>query len=111
MNFDIGLCGKSGYQKIHQPGIGGAGGKGLVLENGHVIGLSKLAQATLGFQAGGQQYTQAIFFENKEALDNFTNGKFKFSSEASAVALKSGVSMDSDHHLPISMPFILRKKR
>ncbi len=73
-------------------GIGGAGGKGLVLENGHVIGLSKLMQATLGFQAGGQQYTQAIFFANKAALDNFTNGKFKFSSEASAVALESGVS-------------------
>ena len=73
-------------------GIGGAGGKGLVLENGHVIGLSKLMQATLGFQAGGQQYTQAIFFENKAALDNFINGKFKFSSEASAVALESGVS-------------------
>lgn len=79
-------------------GIGGAGGKGLVLENGHVIGLSQLMQATLGFQAGGQQYAQAIFFENKDALDNFTNGKFKFSSEASAVALKSGVSTNIVYH-------------
>ncbi len=79
-------------------GIGGAGGKGLVLENGHVIGLTKLIQATLGFQAGGQQYTQAIFFENKAALDNFTNGKFKFSSEASAVALKAGVSTNVVYH-------------
>ena len=79
-------------------GIGGAGAKGLVSENGHVIGLSKLMQATLGFQAGGQQYTQAIFFENKAALDNFTNGKFKFSSEASAVALKSGVSANIVYH-------------
>ena len=79
-------------------GIGGAGGKGLVLENGHVVGLTKLMQATLGFQAGGQQYTQVIFFENKAALDNFTNGKFKFSSEASAVALKSGVSTNMVYH-------------
>jgi len=79
-------------------GIGGAGGKGLVLENGHVIGLTKLMQATLGFQAGGQQYTQAIFFENKAALDNFTNGKFKFSSEASAVALKAGASTNIVYH-------------
>jgi len=79
-------------------GIGGAGGKGLVLENDQVIGLSKLAQATIGFQAGGQQYTQAIFFENKAALDNFTNEKFKFSSEASAVALKAGVSTNITYH-------------
>jgi len=73
-------------------GIGGAGGKGLVLENDQVIGLTKLMQATLGLQAGAQQYSQVMFFENKAALDNFTNGKFKFSSEASAVALKSGAS-------------------
>jgi lipid-binding SYLF domain-containing protein len=75
-------------------GIGGAGGKGLVLENDQVIGLTKLAQATIGLQAGGQQYSQVMFFENKAALDKFTNGKFKFSSEASAVALKSGASTD-----------------
>jgi len=73
-------------------GIGGAGGKGLVLENDQVIGLTKLMQATIGLQAGAQQYAQVMFFENKTALDNFTNGKFKFSSEASAVALKSGAS-------------------
>jgi len=79
-------------------GIGGAGGKGLVVENGNVIGLSKLMQATLGVQAGGQQYTQAIFFENKAALDNFINGKFKFSSEASAVALKAGASTSVVYH-------------
>ena len=57
-------------------GIGGAGGKGLVFENNAVIGLTKLSQATLGFQLGGQQYKQAIFFENKAALNNFINGKF-----------------------------------
>ncbi len=73
-------------------GIGGAGGKGLVLENDQVIGLTKLMQATIGLQAGAQQYAQVMFFENKAALDNFTNEKFKFSSEASAVALKSGAS-------------------
>ncbi|WP_282123401.1 YSC84-related protein [Algibacter mikhailovii] len=73
-------------------GVGGAGGKGLVFENDQVIGGTKLMQATLGLQAGAQQYSQVMFFENKAALDNFTNGKFKFSSEASAVALKSGVS-------------------
>lgn len=79
-------------------GIGGAGGKGLVFENNAVIGLTKLSQATLGFQLGGQQYKQAIFFENKAALNNFTNGKFKFSSEASAVALESGATTGIDYH-------------
>ena len=75
-------------------GIGGAGGHGLVFENKEVIGSSSLAQATFGLQAGGQQYMEVIFFENKEAMDRFKGGKLKFSGQASAVALKEGASAD-----------------
>ena len=75
-------------------GLGGAGGKGLVFHDKSVIGSSKMAQATFGLQAGGQQYQEVIFFEHKEALDKFKAGKVKFSGQASAVAIKSGVSVD-----------------
>ncbi len=75
-------------------GVGGAGGKGLVFQNDKVIGSAKMAQATLGLQAGAQQYAEVIFFENKEALDRFKSGKLKFSGQASAVALKEGASVD-----------------
>jgi len=78
-------------------GIGGAGGKGLVFDNKTVIGQSKLAQATFGLQAGGQQYMEVIFFEDQPALDRFTAGKVKFSGQASAVALKDGASVDIDY--------------
>ncbi len=75
-------------------GVGGAGGKGLVFQNNRVIGRSTLAQATVGLQAGGQQYQEVIFFEDKAALDRFKSGKVKFSGQASAVMLKEGVSAD-----------------
>jgi len=78
-------------------GIGGAGGKGLVFEDYKVIGGASLAQATLGLQAGGQQYMEVIFFEDKAALDRFKEGKIKFSGQASAVALKDGASVDVDY--------------
>lgn len=78
-------------------GVGGAGGKGLVFENYKVIGGTSLAQATLGLQAGGQQYMEVIFFENKEALDRYKAEKVKFSGQASAVALKDGASADIDY--------------
>jgi len=78
-------------------GIGGAGGAGLVFDNKTVIGESKLAQATFGLQAGGQQYMEVIFFEDQPALDRFTKGKVKFSGQASAVALKDGASVDIDY--------------
>lgn len=84
------------YPKITKGGlgVGGAGGKGLVFDDKTVIGESKLAQATFGLQAGGQQYMEAIFFEDQAALNRFTAGKVKFSGQASAVALKAGVSAD-----------------
>jgi lipid-binding SYLF domain-containing protein len=75
-------------------GVGGAGGKGLVFQNDKVIGSAKMAQATLGLQAGAQQYAEVVFFENKDALDKFKSGKLKFSGQASAVALKEGASVD-----------------
>ena len=78
-------------------GIGGAGGKGLVFENKTVIGRASLAQATFGLQAGGQQYMEVIFFEDKDALERFKGGKIKFSGQASAVALKDGASVDVNY--------------
>ncbi len=78
-------------------GIGGAGGKGLVFDNKTVVGESRLAQATLGLQAGGQQYMEVVLFEDQAAFDRFTAGKVKFSGQASAVALKDGASADIDY--------------
>ncbi len=78
-------------------GIGGAGGAGLVFDDKTVIGESKLAQATFGLQAGGQQYMEIILFEDQAALGRFTAGKVKFSGQASAVALKDGASADIDY--------------
>lgn len=78
-------------------GIGGAGGKGLVFDNKTVVGESKLAQATFGLQAGGQQYMEIVLFEDQAAFNRFTAGKIKFSGQASAVALKDGASADIDY--------------
>ncbi len=75
-------------------GIGGAGGKGIVFKNDEPTGQSTMSQATIGFQLGGQQYVEIIFFENKMAYDKFTNKKVKFSGQASAVAIKPGASVD-----------------
>ena len=75
-------------------GIGGAGGKGIVYKGDTPTGQSSLSQATIGFQLGGQQYKEVIFFENKEAYDRFTNEKVKFDGQASAVAITEGASVD-----------------
>jgi lipid-binding SYLF domain-containing protein len=75
-------------------GIGGAAGKGIVYQDNNIVGSSKLKQASIGLQLGGQQYSEVIFFENKEAFEHFTNGNLKFDAQASAVALTEGASID-----------------
>lgn len=68
-------------------GIGAATGRGQVYRNGKVTGFSRIIDISIGFQAGGQAYSQIIFFKNKAAYDRFTSGKFQFDAQASAVAV------------------------
>jgi lipid-binding SYLF domain-containing protein len=75
-------------------GIGGAGGKGVVYQGNKITGQANLSQGSVGLQAGGQQYSEVIFFENKAAYDNFINNKLKFDAQATAVALDKGASVD-----------------
>lgn len=78
-------------------GIGGAAGKGLVYRNDQIQGGSKMTQITVGFQFGGQAYSEVIFFEDADAYDRFINNEFQFAAQASAVALKSGISADAKY--------------
>jgi lipid-binding SYLF domain-containing protein len=68
-------------------GIGGAYGKGRVYDRGRVIGETSMTQLSIGFQLGGQGFSQIIFFENADALNKFTEGEFEFGAEASAVVV------------------------
>jgi len=73
-------------------GIGGAYGKGYVYHSGKKIGEAKLTQVSVGFQLGGQAYSEIIFFQNKSTFDKFTNGDLKFGAGVSAVAVTSGAA-------------------
>jgi len=79
-------------------GIGGAAGRGIVFRNHNDVGWASLKQASIGFQLGGKQYSEVIFFENKKAYDHFINGKLKFDAQASAVAITAGDSIDAAYH-------------
>ena len=48
-------------------------------------------KVSVGFQAGGQAFSQMIFFQDKRAYDEFTSGQFAFDAQASAVAITAGV--------------------
>jgi len=71
-------------------GIGGAGGTGCVFEGGKHTGNISMGQVTIGFQLGGQTYSQLILFKNSDVYNDFTKGQFEFGADASAVALTYG---------------------
>lgn len=78
--------GKGGF------GIGGAHGTGWVFREGKYTGEVKMSQITVGLQAGGQAFSQIIFFEDEAAYKNFTSGNFEFGAQASAVAITAGAN-------------------
>jgi len=77
--------------------VGGAGGKGVVYENGKAIGKAKVVQVTVGAQAGGQAYREVICFQNKDAVNRFMQNKVEFSGQASAIAVKAGASANANY--------------
>ncbi|MGN6351980.1 MAG: hypothetical protein ACTHLB_01245 [Parafilimonas sp.] len=87
------------FPKIGKGGliVGGSGGVGILYEKGKAAGMVKTGQITVGAQIGGQAYREVIFFENQDALDRMKASKTEFSSQISAVAVKSGVSKNAKY--------------
>ena len=71
-------------------GIGGAGGTGCVYVGGKQTGDVSMGQVTIGWQLGGQAYSQLILFQNSDTYKSFTRGQFEFGADATAVALTYG---------------------
>jgi lipid-binding SYLF domain-containing protein len=72
--------------------VGGAHGNGRVYAHNKLVGKASMTQVSVGFQAGGQAYSEIIFFENQQALDAFESGNFQFSADAGAVAITAAAS-------------------
>ncbi len=86
----IPTVGKAGF------GIGGARGKGALYENGELTALVTMSQLSFGFQWGGQAYSEFIFFEDAETLENFKRGNYEMGAQVSAVAITKGASADTN---------------
>ena len=75
-------------------GIGGAHGAGVAYEGHEAVGRAKMTQVTIGFQFGGQSYSEVIFFESQRDFRRFKESKLELAAQASAVAVDLGASAD-----------------
>lgn len=75
--------------------VGGAGGRGVVYEKGQHIGYADLSQVSVGFQAGGQTYSELIVFQDQAAMNRFKQNEMNFGADASAVLAENGAAADA----------------
>ena len=83
--------------------IGGGHGAGELFEKGKLLGTASVTLATVGLQAGAQEFSQIIFFENQAAVDRFKQNKFEFTANISAVILNAGASNAANYRENIVM--------
>jgi lipid-binding SYLF domain-containing protein len=74
-------------------GVGAAYGSGNVYAHGVLKGRVTMTQLSIGAQAGGEAYSEIIFFKNKDALENFTSGNFEFSADAGVTAITAAADV------------------
>jgi lipid-binding SYLF domain-containing protein len=72
--------------------VGAAHGNGRVYEHGKYVGDVSMTQLSVGFQAGGQAYSQIVFFEDRRSFKDFTRGDVELGADASAVAITAAAS-------------------
>lgn len=75
--------------------FGGAYGRGVVYEQGQLIGYADVTQGSFGLQAGGQTYSELILFQNKAALERFKQNQTDFGANASAIIAQSGAAANA----------------
>jgi lipid-binding SYLF domain-containing protein len=88
--------------------VGGAGGDGVLFVGGQPVGKASVGQATVGFQLGGQSFSEIIFFETESTLNDFKSGNFALAAQASAVALSAGAAASANYENGVAI-FIATK--
>jgi len=78
-------------------GVGGAHGKGIVIRGDETVADTSLSQLTVGFQLGGQVYSQFVLFKDETAFGHFSRGNFEMGAQVSAVAITLGASADANY--------------
>jgi lipid-binding SYLF domain-containing protein len=79
-------------------GIGVAHGSGGVYKQGALVATTSMTQVSIGLGAGGEAYSEIIFFKDKDAFNRFAGGNFELGARATATAAKNSKVSDADYN-------------
>jgi hypothetical protein len=82
------------FPSVTKAGViaGGAHGEGRVFVAGEHVGDVVMTQVSLGFQLGGQKFSQIVFFQDERAFNEFTAENFELGAHVNAVAITAAAS-------------------
>ena len=97
--YDQSAAGVAVFPHVGEGGyvIGGSYGRGVVLVDGELAGYCDITSGTFGWQIGGQEYSQVIFFADADALREFQRGDLGFDAGASATIASADASTNADY--------------
>jgi lipid-binding SYLF domain-containing protein len=73
-------------------GFGGAYGRGLVIEGDRLIGSTGFSQVSSGIQFGAKHFSMIIFFKDRDALEQYKEGRVRFLGQAGIDVITAGIS-------------------
>lgn len=73
-------------------GLGGAYGRGLVVEGSELIGRTSYAQLTSGIQLGAKYFSMIIFFKDQASLEEYKLSQMQFMGQAGIDLVTVGLS-------------------
>jgi len=83
--------------------VGGQRGKGLVYQQGKVVGKAKMTEINIGAQVGGETFSELILFETAEALRDFKSSNWEMSAKVNAVAAAEGAAKDAKYQQGVAV--------
>jgi lipid-binding SYLF domain-containing protein len=84
-------------------GFGFVYGRGLVIEQGQLVGSTNQYKGALGFDFGAQLHSQIIFFQDAEIMDEFKTFGWEFEGRGSAVLIAVGASVDPGYKSSVAI--------
>lgn len=88
--------------------VGATSGDGWVFEKGRLVGKTELTKVSVGAQAGGESFSQVIFFKDPTSLTAFKKGDLELGADVNAVALKNGASATTGYEKGMAI-FVMTK--
>ena len=84
-------------------GFGLVFGRGFVIEQGQLTGVTNQVKGALGFDYGMQYHSQIIFFQNEETMNEFKTAGWEFDGRGSAVLITAGLSGDPGYKSDVAI--------